>query len=594
MATALAVGMTRPVILVGTLIGSLLATSTASAERRRSRDRDRDDDRRADVDDEPRRGAKRSLVSRGRDRDRDDDDRIRSREERRRERVADLEDAEDSDGPEARAIVAVSLDDLIEVAVRHAPQLARAKLERESARGEAGAARRDQAWVVKADAQYSINAIGGDVEVELLTEVKKDELRGSVGLGRKLPSGGSISLEAGFTRTAREYAITKEWLDKINGAAEGTTKTDITGEFVTSHQAYTSVTLKQPLLRGFGPDVALAQERKADYAASEATIKAQLAAEEMVLAVVGGYWELAYAAYEVDVRNEALQLALRQERVTREEIRAGSAPQTALNAVTYEIAQREEAKLRAQTEYEKKSLEVRRKAGLELRRRELVIRPAEAFDIGEEEWDVDDVLDRSRKANKRLVALGLARRAADVDVTVAKNGMLPQVDVSVSGGLLGTGDTSNGAFQGVTAADGFQVMAGLTIQFEVSGAAKSAHDAAIARKSKIEVDRLDVQRTIDTEVVAAVHAVTSARARVGLADKAIAVAEDNVKAEHAQFQAQRSDNFRVMQRQSELIDARLRRGRAVADYHVAVAQLQALSGMILDQYRVNVRPQERK
>ena len=45
-----------------------------------------------------------------------------------------------------------------------------------------------------------------------------------------------------------------------------------------------------------------------------------------------------------------------------------------------------------------------------------------------------------------------------------------------------------------------------------------------------------------------------------------------------------------MQRQTELIDARLRRGRAVADYHIAVAQLQWLSGTLLEQYRINVRP----
>jgi len=54
--------------------------------------------------------------------------------------------------------------------------------------------------------------------------------------------------------------------------------------------------------------------------------------------------------------------------------------------------------------------------------------------------------------------------------------------------------------------------------------------------------------------------------------------------------AGRSDNFRVMERQTQLIDARLRRGRAVADYHVAVAQLQQLAGFLLEQYRVDVRP----
>jgi outer membrane protein TolC len=133
-------------------------------------------------------------------------------------------------------------------------------------------------------------------------------------------------------------------------------------------------------------------------------------------------------------------------------------------------------------------------------------------------------------------------------------------------------------------------MAGLKVEFELSGAAKAAHEAALAKKARVEVDRADQARTLDAEVVAAVKAVTAARARVGLADKAIFVAEEAVKVEKQSFIAGRADNFSVMQRQTQLIESRLRRGRAVTDYHTAVAQLQQLSGVLLQQYRVDVRP----
>jgi outer membrane protein TolC len=90
--------------------------------------------------------------------------------------------------------------------------------------------------------------------------------------------------------------------------------------------------------------------------------------------------------------------------------------------------------------------------------------------------------------------------------------------------------------------------------------------------------------------VTATKTVTSSRAQILLADKAIAVAEDNAKAERLSFAAGKSTNFDVLDRQTKLIDSQLRRGRAVANYHQAVAQLQFLSGVILEQYRVNVRP----
>src|SRR5262245_64053707 len=105
--------MTLPFLLGAS--GSLLVATPATAERRRAV---RDDD------------SKKSIGKT--DRSRDDRKEKEREKERpaRRERVADLEEVEDSDGPEAQAVLPVKLDDLIEVAVRLSPELARAKAER--------------------------------------------------------------------------------------------------------------------------------------------------------------------------------------------------------------------------------------------------------------------------------------------------------------------------------------------------------------------------------------------------------------------------------------------------------------------------------
>ncbi|HEU0037171.1 MAG TPA: TolC family protein [Kofleriaceae bacterium] len=509
-------------------------------------------------------------------------------------RVADADDDReeaDSDGPEARAAVAVKLDDLIEVAVRLSPDLARARADRNAAKGQAAAARKDQQWVVTAQSQYERFATSPDVEVGPFQVAAEDKLSASLGIGRNLPTGGNLGIEFGITRIIRELEIPAGLADQVGVQipAEIDQGDSVTDTYAL-HQAQAKLTFKQPLAKGFGPDVALAQEKKADLAATEATIKAQIAAEDSVKDIVTGYWELSYAAYEVDTRAEALELAKQQEDLTRVQMRAGTAPPNALSAVTYEIAIRGEALLAAQNEYEKKSSDLRKKVGLELDRRDFVIKPAEQFEVGTEEWNVDDVLARSRKSNRRIATLILEKRIADVEVKAAKNGMLPQVDLTLSGALVGTGATSGEAFSAVTASNGYQVMAGLTVQFDIGGAAKGAHDAALARRSRVVADQTDTQRAIDTEVVHAVHQVTSARARVALTEKAIENAEINVKAENASFQMGKSTNFNVMQRQSELVQARLRRGRAIVDYHVAVANLQYLGGMLLEQYRVNVRP----
>jgi outer membrane protein TolC len=184
-----------------------------------------------------------------------------------------------------------------------------------------------------------------------------------------------------------------------------------------------------------------------------------------------------------------------------------------------------------------------------------------------------------------------SRRRSRVDLAVAQDQVRPQLDLTLSGALLGQGEGAAEALGSVS--EGYEVTVGLNLSFELSGAASKQRDAARARRKRIEIDRKDLERQIETQVVTAVHGVTSARTRVMLAEKAIDVAEENVRAERASFMASRTTNFQVMQRQTELVEARLRRGRAIADWHKAVAQLQFLSGIILDQYRVGVRPSAR-
>jgi outer membrane protein TolC len=497
-------------------------------------------------------------------------------------------DPDEGDGPEARGVALFKLDDVIEVAVRLSADVARARADRDVARGGAVAAQKDQSWILSAAASYQRDTMAPQSaanRLEPLAVVASDTINGTLGLGRNLPTGGNISVELGLAHVRRELNVTGEVL------AQGMGPKSECGENIDifcQDQASARLTLKQPLVRGIGSDVALAPQRKAELGAVEATVKSQLAAELLIRDLVSAYWELAYAAYEVDVRAESLELARKQEQITRQEMRAGTAAQNALDTVSYEIAVRDEALLTSKLAFEKKSLELRRKAGLEIGRRDIVVRPSEPFEIDNKDWNVDDVLARSHKINRQLASVVLEKKIADVDVQVARNATLPQIDLSLSGALLGTGDTASGAFSADSS--GYQVVAGLSMSFELSGAAKAAHSAAVARRHRLDVDRVDLERQLDAEVVSSVKTLMSGRTRVALTDKAIAIAEDNVKAERANFLAQRSTNFQVMQRQTQLADARLRRGRAVADYHTAVAQLQYLSGTLLDAYRIHVRP----
>src|SRR5262249_15169875 len=152
----------------------------------------------------------------------------------------------------------------------------------------------------------------------------------------------------------------------------------------------------------------------------------------------------------VEMRHKSIELAKRQEALTHEQVRVGKEPPMTLNSVNYELAIRDEALLKSQLDLENKSLELRRRAGLELTRRDVVLHPVEPFEISNDVWTLDELLKRALASNRQLAMAGLQRRVTDVDVDVAANGRLPQLDVSFTGQLIGGDKSAGNAFQSLT------------------------------------------------------------------------------------------------------------------------------------------------
>ncbi|HEX7704365.1 MAG TPA: TolC family protein, partial [Kofleriaceae bacterium] len=498
-------------------------------------------------------------------------------------------------GPEATSMLKIHLADVVGVIVTQSPDLARAKFDRTIAKDQAEAERRNQAWVVSASGSYSQNGIADHVEAPPWSVVEQDTFQGTIGIGRNLPTGGSISVEGGMQHQHTEYNV----LDTLQNMTATAASTGTgSGSGVPTEDAYSinshlQLTWKQPLVRGLG-SVAVANERKADLAAVEATIKAQLQAEDTLKDVITSYWELAYAGWEVDIRLQSLDMAQKQEVLTHDQVRAGTAANTSVSQVNAQIYQRQEELLKSEVDVESKSMDLLRKSGFTLEHRQTLLHPAEKMEIGDDEFDIDEVLARAKVANRKLATLQIERKSADVDILVANDLTKPQVDATASIAIIGMGETAGDSLAGIGNGDGYQATIGLSVSWDVSSAAKKGLDAAVMKKSRLEIDRIDAERQIETQTVLAVKQVAAARKRVEFATKAKLASNDNVRSERMQFQAGRTTNYNVLQRQGEAINARLSLARAVADYHIAVATLQYLSGTLLDQYGIDVKPHARR
>lgn len=505
-------------------------------------------------------------------------------ERRARKRVATQDAAAAQAAPGSRATKA-TLGQIIEVAVRQSPGLRRARLLRAAAAEDARAAELEQEWLAQSELGWRRQAIDrpDPDPVQLLEELTVD---GQLSLAKRLPSGGTLSLTAALTRREQSFDVSQLFIDPANPG--GAPQLDQGRQVAENSAARAGVALNQPLLRGLataGQDTV----KRARAQRDSSMFAAQLAAEETLRDIVIAYWELAYATAAMTVAEKSFDLAKKQLEQTAESRRAGMVANNAVKAVEYQLAVREEAMLRARLELRTRSMELRRLVALDVEGEGELVLPLERFEIDQRAFNLEELLDRSLERNPELSQLVADKKVADLELGMAKDLRKPQLDLTVDAALVGNGDNFGNALGEVGSTNTYEVGARLTLSYELGGARSAAVRSAEKKRSAVTVTAADRAYRIRSEVMTGYEVVLAARQRVALAEKAIALANETLDAEQANFTlAARSTTYSVLDRQAEVVDSERTHARAIADYHQAVARLELLTGDLLEHYGVDL------
>jgi outer membrane protein TolC len=493
----------------------------------------------------------------------------------------DIDDADTEQDEAADRAEAVGLDDLIGAAVRRSPDLMRIKSDRRVAREISKAAAAPDQWMLGATVDWR-SSTASRVQGQPVQQIGEAGLDTTVGARKTLPTGGALEVQVAHSRLYQRFAVTPQ----DQAAAGG--PNDVIVE-ATAHVAVARVSVVQPLLRGRGATVSRASRHRAELEAQRAQIKARYDAAVLVHDLITGYWEVAYARAEMDVRRDSLRAAKDQLDVSREVYKAGILPVSALKAAEYALKVREESLLRSELSLEESSLATRQLAGLEVGPHDIMLEPTDPLAIDDTDWRVDDVLATARDRNPRIEGAKIGIALADIDVAVGEDATSPAVNFRASASAIGGGQGLGDAFEGIGQAEAYELTAGVAINYEIGGAA-----AALARAGRDErtgaVATVEAtERDVTSQVVRAVHRVRAARKRAEVAAAAIEVSTTNLKAEQVAFKAGRSTSYNVLDRQTEVDEARLLRARAIADYHQAVARVELESGELLEKWGVDLR-----
>src|ERR1051325_4461163 len=203
-------------------------------------------------------------------------------------RVAQAAPGDLADLPETR------LADIVVVAVRQSPDLARARLDLDAARAQLTRAQGSEDTHVGLQAETSVVIAGeddptGDQDTEI----------GALSVSRPLSTGGTLSA-----------ATTAERVSQIGTTQDA--QGHVTATRFSRYSTVFALRLVQPLLRGAGSDAFEAPIRQAERQRDAAALTSEARARDLLTSLTQAYWQVAFAWRQLEIRKASLELGQQQ------------------------------------------------------------------------------------------------------------------------------------------------------------------------------------------------------------------------------------------------------------------------------------------
>jgi len=217
------------------------------------------------------------------------------------------------------------------------------------------------------------------------------------------------------------------------------------------------------------------------------------------------------------------------------------------------------------------------------------ILPTEAPSFAEQAVTAEDALQLAIANRPELAQAKLDIASQDLNVRQADNNRLPEVDVGLSGGLIGQDSTYGGALREYGRADAttwamFLNLTWTPLQRATRAAAEIEREHAKLTAFKRDQTLQDVWAAVRD----AVRTQTGAARQVFAASKFRDLSAKNLEIEQRKFLTGQTSNFVIAQRQEELAQAQLAELQAVVAHKKAQAALLRATGRLLDERGVKL------
>jgi outer membrane protein len=466
-----------------------------------------------------------------------------------------------------------SLPELLQLAIRQAPSLQAARFDIAIAEARIQQTFGRDDWNLQG--QIAAERLQGGFANGRVVD-SSTSINAFLELGRLLPTGGTIGfrVNSGYNKSEGPFEL------------EDGTVINVVNELYFDE---VTASLTQPLFRGRGTLLYSANEKKARLSRDAAVLARRLVAIQTIQAVVSAYWDLVLAERALAITASSLDLAKERLRITTIGNEGGKVPRSEIPAVQQIIATREEDVLNGELTVLDRSIALRRAVGMPIGKGELGLRVGGELQTRDVAFDLGQLTETAFTASPELAQVKTQDQSALIDIEVTENGLLPQLDAALSAGPSGTSDKFTTAWKNLAKFDALAISGSLTFQQsigrdEVKGRAREQREL----RRKLQVTQFDIRAQIAQTMARAVAQLEVAKRRVDLTQRAIDLANENIKIESDRFNLGKATNFDVLNRQEELRQAELRKAQAIIDWHKGEAVVQALTGDILPTYGITV------
>jgi outer membrane protein len=340
------------------------------------------------------------------------------------------------------------------------------------------------------------------------------------------------------------------------------------------YNADTTLTLSQPLLRGFGSAVTRRSLTSAELRRDAATRQQTLTEQEVALEVASAYYRVVAQEAIVDVARKSLDRARRLRDASEAKLDAGLVSQLDVLRSQQLVSQAEIQLFDAQSATE----DARDRLMFAMGRP-----PGEQFVVpaviprSTDRIEPDEAVGMAVANRLDLKSLVASATDAEQQVRYARNQLLPQMDVNFVFTRRETADSFAHSF-GV---DGFRFATFFNISTPVDRTPQLVdYQNALIDRDRRKRDTLTLQRRIADEVKRALRERDRLERTLIAADMSVEIGRREVEVAQERYERGLSNNLDVVTAESNLLTAESRRIATLADSALARLSLRAILGTL--------------